>query len=52
MVQSKYDNMVQLKYDKFRYESFQRTCYLITADDSEDDKMKAETLSHYIVPPP
>ena len=43
--------IAQSSYDKFRYESFERTSCLIIADGSEDDKIKPKTLGHYIVPP-
>ena len=40
------------KYDAFRYRRFEKTGCLITADGSEDEKIKLEALSDYIVPPP
>ena len=40
------------KYDHFRWRCFERTGCLLTADGSDDDKVKPEGMPEYVVPPP
>ena len=40
------------KYDHCRWRCFERTGWLLTADGSDDDKIKPEGMPNYVVPPP
>ena len=40
------------KYDHSRWRCFERTGCLLTADGSDDDKVKPEGMPEYVVPPP
>ena len=44
--------IISSQYDKVRWRAFEKTGCLITADGSEDEKIKPEGLGDYIVPQP
>jgi hypothetical protein len=45
-----YIQLQDTKYQTFRWRCFERTGCLITADGSDDDKIKPEDMPHYVVP--
>ena len=47
-----YEKLISKEYDNFRWRLFEKTGCLITADGSEDEKITAEGLPDYKVPPP
>ena len=47
-----YNNLIDTRFDDFRYRLFQKTGCLLTADGSDDSFIQPEGLPNYKVPPP
>ena len=47
-----YNNLIDTRFDDFRYRLFQKTGCLLTADGSDDSLIQPEGLPNYKVPPP